>query len=98
MRNRHVNELRHELARRTLAYEEPDLLEGRRRPREEDQAADEDGAKRVDPPHDGRTDDGHGQAKGVDDNVVAVVQLLQVSLKVEKDHAARRTMNVRTAG
>jgi len=56
-----------------LANEKPDMVERVRRPRYENQETDEDGTDGIDIPDDAATDDGHGQTKGVDDDVIAVV-------------------------
>jgi hypothetical protein len=71
--NDKVNELRDELLGCGLANQEPDMVECVRRPWNQYQDSDEDGTDGVSIPSYTTTNNRHGQAKGVDDNVIAMV-------------------------
>ena len=58
------------------------MLEGVGGPGAEDQETDEDGSNGVEVPYDTASDDGHGQTKSVDDDVVAVVNEEDVHCRV----------------
>lgn len=73
VRNDEVDELGDELVGCRLAHKKPDVLESIGSPRAQDQETNEYSAKGVKVPYYFASDDGHGQAEGVDDDVVAVI-------------------------
>jgi hypothetical protein len=82
VRDDEVDELGNEFVWRRLAHEEPDMFIGVGSPREQDQKTDKDGTERVKVPYDFASDDRHGQTKGVDDDIIAVVHEEDVHRRV----------------
>lgn len=74
-----VNELRDILWRRTLANEQPNLLESIGHPGGGDAEGDANSADRIQVPSIIRTDHRHDQPKRVDKNAVAVVNLCKLA-------------------
>lgn len=73
VRDDKVDELADKILGGRLSDKQPDVVESVCGPREEDQETDKDGTDRVDIPDDAATDNRHGETKGVDDDVVTVV-------------------------
>lgn len=57
-------------------------------PREEDQHANEDGTNGIDIPDDTATDNGHGETKGVDDDIVAVIDEEDMDSRIASEDEA----------
>lgn len=94
MRYDEVRELGQELLGCRLAYEKPDMVECVCSPRHQNQKADEDGANWVNIPYDTTSNDGHSKPKGIDDDIIAVVNEEDVNRRIAtKDEAicAKRT-------
>ena len=73
VRDNHVDQLADVVLRCRLANKQPDMVEGIGSPGNQDQETDENSTDRVDIPDDAATDDRHGKTKGIDDNVIAMV-------------------------
>jgi hypothetical protein len=86
--HRHVHQLGHKVPRRCLANQQPHLLEGVCDPREQNEQGDQDGTDRIQIPDESLTNDGHDETKGVDGNIVAVVDVENVHRGVLPVHQA----------
>lgn len=75
----HVDELGHKLLRSRLAHKQPYLFERIGNPREEDQERDANSTDRIQVPNKSVTNNGHDQTEYVDNDIIAVVDLSQVS-------------------
>lgn len=75
----HVDELGYELPWSRFADEQPHLLKSVGNPGKENQKRNADGTNRVEVPDKSVTDYGHDQTEYVDNNIIAVVDLSQVS-------------------
>jgi hypothetical protein len=69
----YIQDFRDELPWCRLANEQPNLFECCRCPRAEDEQTYENGTKRIEPPYEPSAHDGHDQTKGIDYNVIPMV-------------------------
>lgn len=76
----HVDQLGDEIPWCRLANQKPDLIESIRNPRKQNEQCDANGADGIQIPHESVSDNRHDQAKAVDNNVIAVIDLLRISL------------------
>lgn len=73
VRDDKIDELGNELLGCRLAHKEPDVLEGVGGPRKQDQETNQNGTDRIDKPRNAASNNRHGKAECIDDNIISVI-------------------------